>query len=331
MNPDELSPSFASEAKMINLTACRYFLEVLHLGSIRLAADRLHVSPSAISRQIAKLEREFGEPLLDRRANGVQLTEAGKLAGEHFASILGQIDLIRGEMSDLRKLKSGNVSIATVDGITDPYLSEQILAFRKKFPAVDFRMRIRGRERVLEALEKRVCQLGFVYDHFSHPMIEIVGQWRQPLLALVPPSHALADGRTLKLSEIADCDCVLPDDSYGIHHLVHRAFRKFGARPKSIMIADQLHFLIRHAIRSNSIVYVPLQAALREVEEGELVPLKLDCPDFEHRFIYAIVRRDQRRSPACDAFITMLTSNFPKYEKSDASMLKRLFTREVRS
>ncbi|QGZ35665.1 LysR family transcriptional regulator [Stappia indica] len=309
---------------MVNLTACRYFLEVVHLGSIRLAADRLHVSPSAISRQIAKLEREFGEPLLDRRANGVQLTEAGTLAAEHFASILGQIDLIRGEMSDLRKLKSGSVSIATVDGVTDPYLSEQILAFRKRFPAVDFRMRIRGRERVLEALEKRICQVGFVYDHFSHPMMEIVGQWRQPLLALVPPSHPFADGRAVKLPDIADCDCVLPDDSYGIHHLVHRAFRKFGGKPKAIMVADQLHFLIRHAIRSNAIVYVPLQAALREVEAGELVPLSLACGDFEHRFIYAIVRRDQRRSPACDAFIAMLTSNFPKHEKADAAMLKRL-------
>jgi DNA-binding transcriptional LysR family regulator len=309
---------------MVNLTACRYFLEVLHLGSIRLAADRLHVSPSAISRQIAKLEREFGESLLDRRANGVQLTAAGKLAAEHFASVLGQIDLIRGEISDLRKVKSGNVSVATVEGITDPYLSEQILAFRKKFPAVEFRMRIRGRERVLEALERRICQIGFVYDHFSHPMIEIVGQWRQPLLALVPPGHQLADGRKLQLADLAGFDCVLPDDSYGIHHLVNRAFRKFGERPKPIVVADQLHFLIRHAIRSNAIVYVPLQAALREVEARELVPLNLDCADFDHRFIYAIVRRDQRRSPACDAFINMLASNFPKYEKSDASVLKQL-------
>lgn len=89
-------------------------------------------------------------------------------------------------------------------------------------------------------------------------------------------------------------------------------------------MADQLHFLIRHAVRSNAIVYVPLQAALREVEAGELVPLNLACKDFSHRFIYAIVRRDQRRSPACDAFINALVSNFPKHEKLDAKMLKRL-------
>ena len=62
----------------------------------------------------------------------------------------------------------------------------------------------------------------------------------------------------------------------------------------------------------------------REVEAGELVPLNLDCKDFDHRFIYAIVRRDQRRSPACEAFINALVSNFPKSEKLDARILKRL-------
>lgn len=309
---------------MINLTACRYFLEVVRLGSIRLAADRLHVSPSAISRQIAKLEREFEGQLIERRANGVELTEAGKVAAEHFAAIFDQVDLVKGEISDLRKLKAGSVTIATVEGISDPFLSEQIMSFRKKFPAVQFRVRIRGRERVLEALEQHLCQVGFVYDHFSHPMIEIVGQWRQPLLAFVPPSHPLAGQKSLALSDLVGTDCVMPDDSFGIHHLINRAFRNIGARPSPIMVADQLHFLIRHAVRNNAIVYVPLQAALSEVEAGELVPLNLNCKDFEHRFIYAIVRRDQRRSPACEAFINTLVSSFPKNEKSDASMLKRL-------
>lgn len=309
---------------MISLSAIRYFLEVVRLGSIRHAADRLHVSPSAISRQLVKLEREFDGPLVERRANGVDLTEAGKIAAARFTAIFDQIDLARGEISDLRKLKAGSVSIATVEGISDPFLSEQIVAFRKKFPAVEFRLQIRGRERVLEALEKHLCQVGFVYDHFSHPSIEIVAQWRQPLLALASPSHPLADGRKLTLADIAKAECVLPDDSFGIHHLINRAFHKIAMRPKPIIVGDQLHFLIRHAVRTNAIVYVPLQAALREVEAGELVPLNLDCSDFNHRYIYAVVRRDQHRAPACEAFIDMLASSFSEYERLDARMLDKL-------
>ena len=311
-------------AIVLNRTAFQYFLEVTRLGSIRLAADRLHVSPSAISRQIVKLEREFEEQLLERRADGVRLTEAGHVIAKNFAAILDQMDQIKDDISDLRKLKSGSVSIATVEGISDPFLSEQISAFHKRFPAVEFRVRIRGRERVLEALEQHLCQIGFVYDHFTHPSIEIAGQWRQPLLALVPPSHKLAGSAHLELADLAPMPCVLPDDSFGIHHLIHRAFRKIQATPNAMLIADQLHFLIRHAIHNKAIVFVPLQAALREIEAGELVPLNLDCSEFDHRFIYAIVRRDQRRSPASQAFIETLSMAFPRHEKSDAEMLARI-------
>ena len=59
----------------MNLTAGKYFLSVVRFQSIRLAAERLRVSPSAISRQIVKLEHEFQEQLLKRRAEGVCLTE----------------------------------------------------------------------------------------------------------------------------------------------------------------------------------------------------------------------------------------------------------------
>jgi DNA-binding transcriptional LysR family regulator len=309
---------------VINLTACQYFLEVARLGSIRLAADRLHVSPSAISRQLVKLERDLDGKLVERHASGVKLTEAGEAAAKHFAEIFDRIDLVKGEISSLRDLNVGRVSIATVEGISDPFLSEQIGAFRKKFPAVEFRVRIRGRERVLEALEQHLCQIGFVYDHFSHPTIEIAGQWRQPLLALAPPSHPLAGRQKFELTNLADVDCVLPDDSFGIHHLVKRTFRKFGVQPKPIILADQLHFLIRHAIRHNAIVFVPLQAALPEIQAGELVPLNLACPEFEHRSIYAIVRRDQHLPPASKAFADSLVPNFSKYEKKDTDLLRQL-------
>ncbi|WP_424987207.1 LysR family transcriptional regulator [Microbulbifer sp. S227A] len=86
---------------MTNLVAFQYVLEVARLGSLRLAADRLHVSPSAISRQLAKLEREFGGTLVERRATGVELTEAGRIAAAHFSVIFDQIDMVKGEISEL--------------------------------------------------------------------------------------------------------------------------------------------------------------------------------------------------------------------------------------
>ena len=315
--------------RMMNLTAGKYFLQVARFNSIRLAAERLHVSPSAISRQIVKLEHELQEQLLERRAEGVILTAAGKILAEHLASIFGQIERAKDEMADLRSLKTGTLSLSTVEGITDPFLSAHITDFRFRYPGVDFRVRIRGRERVLEAVEQRLSEIGFVYDHFTHPAIETIGQWRQPLLALAPPSHPLADGRPLILEDIVDLPCVLPDETFGIHHLLNRAFGKIKRCPKPIIVADQFHFLIRHAIRNNAIIYLPLQAVMGEVTSGQLLPLNLSCRDFEHRFIYAVGRIGQHRSPACAAFIKSILPVFAKGETSDAKLLAELRAGQV--
>ncbi|WP_405402592.1 LysR family transcriptional regulator [Paracoccus sp. Ld10] len=309
---------------MINLSAGRYFLHVARFGSIRLAAERLHISPSAISRQIVKLEHELQEQLLERRSEGVILTEAGKVLAEHLAAIFGQIDLAMGEMADLRSLKTGVLSLSTVEGITDPFLSKHITSFRSRHPGIDFRVRIRGRERVLEAVEQRLSEIGFIYDHFTHPAIEAIGQWRQPLLALAPPSHPFTDGRPLILADLAELPCVLPDDTFGIHYLLNRAFGKIKKSLNPIVVADQFHFLIRHAIRNNAIVYMPLQAVLSEVTSGQLLPLNLTCREFEHRFIYAVVRSGQHRSPACEAFIASILPVFAEGERSDAALLAQL-------
>ncbi|SDX55417.1 LysR family transcriptional regulator [Litoreibacter albidus] len=309
---------------MLNFTACKYFLEVARLLSIRAAADRLHVAPSAISRQISKLEHEFDVQLLVRHSNGVRLTASGELLAKHMTVVFDRIDIAKGEISDLKGLKTGRVEIATIEGISRPFLSENIDRFRQKYPSIEFRVRIRGRERVLEALEQHLCQIGFIYDNFSHPSIEEVGKWRQPLLAFARPDHPFADGRHLTLEDLLPVRCVLPDDSFGIHHLVKRAYAKLGATPNTTLVADQFHFLIDHAIRTNAIIYLPLQAALTEAQTGQIVPLNLECRDFEHRYIFAIVRRDQQLSPAAAEFLKFVLLQFSKGEKSDAELLAKL-------
>lgn len=313
-----------SELSTLNLAAGRYFLEVARAHSIRQAADRLQVAPSAISRQITKLEHELNTRLVERRAGGVELTEAGIILIGHLEEIFDRVDRIAGEIADLNGLKGGSVTIATVEGITRPFLSDRIASFRRTHRAVNFRVRIKGRMRVLEALEQHVCQIGFIYDHFSHPMIETVGSWRQPLLALAAPNHPFADGREVTLSDLADMPCVLQDDTFGIHHLVKRAFARIDRRPKAELVADQFHFLAYHAIGTGAVIYLPLQAAMNEVKAGQLVPLNLVCPEFEHRHIHAVIRRNQQLPPAPATFLRYIVDAFAEGEKADAELMARL-------
>ena len=75
----------------MSLTRYRYFALVADHGSVREAADALRVAPSAISRQIASLEEDYGTPLFERRARGMRLTTAGTAVLETARTILDSV------------------------------------------------------------------------------------------------------------------------------------------------------------------------------------------------------------------------------------------------
>ena len=79
-----------------------YFAEVARFGSIRQAAERLHVSASSVSRQIVKLEHELGTPLISRHAQGIKLTEAGVIVAEYVQSHSREIQRLKAAIDDLR-------------------------------------------------------------------------------------------------------------------------------------------------------------------------------------------------------------------------------------
>lgn len=318
----ELSEPHLSDQLMPS--AARYFLEVSRSLSIRQAADRLSIAPSAISRQLSKLEAELNTVLLERRPEGVALTEAGEVLRDHLSNMQGLVERISGDIADLSALRRGTVQIATVEGITRPFMSEQISRFREAYPAVVFRLRSRGRQMVIESLEQRLSHIGFLYDHFSHPALLEVGRWRQPLLALARPDHPLATGARLQLSDLISYPCVLPDESYGIHHIVKRAYARLGAKPKCYFLSDNLAVLCDNAHRSGAITFLPLQAATTQVISGQLTPLNLECPEFKYRYIYAVVRREQIIPPAASAFLQQVVAAFAEGEQQDRDILASL-------
>src|SRR6185436_5915960 len=94
----------------------RYFYEVANSGSIRKAAELLHVSPSALSRQIQRTEEALGTPLIVRRKTGVQLTAAGEMLLQHVRETVTSEEQLRVELANLAGLRRGHVRMACGEG-----------------------------------------------------------------------------------------------------------------------------------------------------------------------------------------------------------------------
>src|ERR1700736_862985 len=125
----------------MDFTALRYFSATAHSRSIRAAADQLHVSPSAISRQIAKLEHELRTPILDRRAQGVTLTAAGEILQAKFEGMMREFERVTSHIAALQDLQAGTVDISCFQTAIESLVAPVIHRFHVQYPSVSFNVR----------------------------------------------------------------------------------------------------------------------------------------------------------------------------------------------
>src|SRR5487761_2654850 len=126
----------------VHLVALRYFGETVRTGSMRQAAERLHVAASAVNRQILKLEDQLQCKLFDRLAEGVRLTAAGEVLYHHILRLERDLDQAISQIDDLRGLRRGHVAIASEDGIGRDFVPPVLAAFSRDFPRVTFSFEI---------------------------------------------------------------------------------------------------------------------------------------------------------------------------------------------
>src|SRR5207237_4854256 len=121
-------------------------------ASFTKAAARLHVAQPGVSAQIRQLEREFGQPLLDRSARAVRLTEVGAAVLPHARAALGAVSAARLAVDELTKLVRGHVAVGMVASISSFDLPALLADFHRDHPAVGITLWEASTDRLIEAL-----------------------------------------------------------------------------------------------------------------------------------------------------------------------------------
>ena len=120
---------------MLDIRRLRVLSEVARHGSLAAAAQDLSYTGSAVSQQIAALEREVGTRLLERRARGVVLTEAGRTLVAHAEEILARLDAAEAALAALADLRRGHLRMASFATAGASILPRAVDAFRARHPA----------------------------------------------------------------------------------------------------------------------------------------------------------------------------------------------------
>jgi DNA-binding transcriptional LysR family regulator len=294
-------------------TAMLYFRETAKAGSLRRAAEQLDVAPSAISRQIAKLEGELQTALLDRRANRTTLTPAGELVLAHADQVLQNSEALRGALQELTGQPAGIVRIGSIEGMVGHFLSNNLARFQKRHPQVKVQASVVGSRAVLEALQEGRIDIALAFNLPERHAFREHARLEQPLCAIVAPTHALARRRSVSFRELEGHRVALPDRSFQIRHLVDRIASKTQVSLDLVIETSTLDMAKGVVRNSDLITFLPRYAALHEVSNGDLCAVPLQERDFAATATSLLTLPGQRQSLAVRALLEMLATSMGRY------------------
>src|SRR5215211_3281314 len=137
---------------MLDVRRMRVLREVALRGSFSAAAEALSFTQSAVSQQIAALEREAGAVLVERNARGVRLTDAGEAVVRHAEGILAKLAEAEAELEAIAGLRGGRVRMAAFESVAGTIMPIAIARFAEQHPGVELSMALMDQEDSLPAL-----------------------------------------------------------------------------------------------------------------------------------------------------------------------------------
>lgn len=193
---------------MLDARRLRVLVEVAHRGSFSGAADALDYTPSAVSQQVAALEREVGTTLFDRGVRGAVLTDAGRALVSHGERIVAGLEAAEAEIQAIAGLRGGLLRFGWFASAGATLVPQAIAAFRARYPGIELSLDEAEPDDCAASLRARELELALVYEFELAG--EVATDLRQVdlledrLYVALPRDHRLASRRRLALAELAE-------------------------------------------------------------------------------------------------------------------------------
>ena len=230
---------------MLDLRRLRTLQAVVSTGSIKEAAAQLGYSPSAVSQQIAALQRDTRSILLEPDGRGIRPTEAGLLLAEHAAAILERTAQAEGELTALNAGRLGTLRLASFATAGAELVPPALSRVRAALPELRITLRSSEREDALGLLRRGLIDVAVIEHHRARAGHTDDGLVYLPLLTdpfrlLLPREHRLATRRRISLDELkAETWIDLRCEFDCCRAMNAAAFRRAGFNPTWVAEADE--------------------------------------------------------------------------------------------
>jgi DNA-binding transcriptional LysR family regulator len=289
-------------------TAVRYFLEVVRAGSVKEAALRLNVAPSAVSRQVARLERDLDTLLFERQARGMVPNAAGELLAAHAKRAQQDNERVMSDIAALRGLRSGSVRVASAEGFAFDFIPTLIARFREAHEGIRFHLEVCAQSEVAQRVRDGEVDVGVTLSSVLEPGIKLELRHPSPILAVMSRGHALARQRQLSLSQVVAHPLALPPQLSSVRQLLDISCSRQGLQYTTALTSNQADALVSFAAAATGAIAFYGELSIRtRLASQSLVAIPLRDREMNERYLEVETLAGRALPAAGRAFVQLLT------------------------
>jgi DNA-binding transcriptional LysR family regulator len=287
----------------IHARALVSFDMIRRAGSIRAAARHLHITASAVNRQLLLLEEEVGTPLFERLSSGLQLTSAGEAFARHVITVLQDSRRLANELDALQGIRRGSVSVIAASGLMSGTLPALLGRMGREHPLVDLTVNPGSWEQCAKAVADGEVDVAIGFSIGRHAALRQVAVGRLAFGAVVSPDHPIATLPSVTFAECARHPLILPTPALMTHAALQPLLRALKRPCKVVLNAGSIDLMKAMAAQGAGISFQNRIGIEDDVAEGRLVYVPLRIPGKLYSEIGVYVRAERALPPAVNAFV----------------------------
>ncbi|MFT4045180.1 MAG: LysR family transcriptional regulator [Solimonas sp.] len=286
----------------MNLNHLAIFQAVANRNSVSGGASLLHISQSAVSRQLVEFERALGVHLFQRLPRGMRLTEAGRV----LLGYANRLFAIEGEaeqaLLDLRNVTRGRIAIGASRTIGAYVLPQVLAAYRQDYPAVELSLQVENTQAIEDKLIAGEIDIGFAEGIVRSDLLDYRVFAQDELVLIASPKHPAAKRAPLALGDLAELPLLLHETGSGTRAVTERALAAKGltVRPAMTLASTEA---IKHTVATGVGLAILSSLAVRtDLKARTLTVIPVRGLRIE-RPLYRVQLRKAWPSPSLEAFL----------------------------
>ncbi len=259
----------------MDLPQLEMFLAVAEEGSFTRAGERLHVSQSAVSRQIGLLERELGGKLFHRDRLRTTLTPAGELLAATASGLSRQLADVAEQISEVHGLRRGRLRLAGGMSVCMYILPRLLKRYRALHPEVDLRVTSGTSEVVLRKLRSHEVDLALLTLPILEKDMEVVPVLKEEMVVVTAPGHPLVARPTVHPRELAGYPLILYELGSRTREAIESFLREENVRYEVAMETENAEIIKAMVANGNGVTILSHATVAADIRHKRLAFARL--------------------------------------------------------